>query len=157
MGSAREGKLLCRHWPESVALYMYSCRFIVCYRWSIPATTAALQQTEQSLGDLAQFCEDLVLSQKEFAAKASVYCDNLRINHPSLGGHAPQVHAVDSDWEIVDPRSSDFLMTPSRVGPLLYPGSTLCQAVMALENYYSQTAEAESQRRRMASWQRTGV
>ncbi|GKZ01367.1 hypothetical protein MPSEU_001087700 [Mayamaea pseudoterrestris] len=124
--------------------------------WSIPATTAALQQTEQSLHDLTQFCEDMVLSQKEFAAKASVYCDNLRVNHPSLGGHAPQVHPVDSDWEIVDPRASDFIMTPGRVGPLLYPGSTLCQAVMALENYYSRTAEGESQRWRMASLQRKG-
>ena len=98
-----------------------------------------------------------MLSQKEFAAKASVCCDKLRVNHPSLGGHAPAVHPVDSDWEIVDPRASDFVMTPGRVGPLLYPGSTLCQAMMAVEHYYSQSAESESERWRMASLQRKGV
>ena len=39
----------------------------------------------------------------------------------------------------------------SAAGPLLFPGSTLCEALVAIEKYYSGIAERDSHRWRMAS------
>jgi len=121
--------------------------------WSIPATSLALQQTGHSLTALAHFAEQLVLSRKESAARATIACDNLRSEtekrtfHLNMGGGLEQ-------WEILDPRATDFEFVPGRVGPFQAQGtSTLRKAIAAMEQYYSHTAEKESRRWRAASLQ----
>jgi hypothetical protein len=132
--------------------------------WSVPATSLALQQSEQCLQDLSLFCEDMVLNRKEAAARASGACDNLRMAHPAMGGgtvgtarQQQYQQAFSNDWEIIDPKASDFEMTPHRVGPLLSGGGTLSGALLALEHYYSIMAENEADRWRSASLQRQGL
>jgi hypothetical protein len=127
--------------------------------WSVPATSAALEQTQHSLRDVVAFCEDFILTKKEFAAKVSVACDTLRMKHPSLGGTAPHVTVRKNSASEggMDPSNGDFGMTLQRVGPLLRQGSSLTNAMVALEEYYATMAEWESQRWRMASLQRKSV
>ena len=124
--------------------------------WSIPATSLALQQTGHSLTALAHFAEQLVLSRKESAARATIACDNLRSEtekrtfHLNMGGGLEQ-------WEILDPRATDFEFVPGRVGPFQAHGtSTLRKAIAAMEQYHSHTAEKESRRWRAASLQLNG-
>jgi hypothetical protein len=117
--------------------------------WSLPASSLAIDQTEESLTSIAHFCEQLVLSRKEAAARNAIACDNLR-----LAGGGPAVSKELSDqWEIIDPRATDFEVTENRVGPFLAPDSTLRAATVALEQYHAACAEMESNRWRMASLQ----
>ena len=44
------------------------------------------------------------------------------------------------DWELIDPRASDFEHTADRVGPLLAPQSTLHTAAQAVEKYFARAA-----------------
>ena len=123
--------------------------------WSIPATSVALQQTEQSLQDLARFGEDVILAKKECAANTAIACDNLKARQPSMGGQAPLGDSGSAnDWEIIDPRSHDFEMTARRVGPLLVPGSSLNMAVVELETYYATMSQRDAIRWREEAAQR---
>jgi hypothetical protein len=178
-----------------------------CRGWSMPATSLALRQTEQALRDMATFCEELIWSKKEAAARASHACDTLRTtHHPTipnsssttttndstagrppalppmfttgatsgsafgnaramLGGAAgggirrrsgnhnnphPNGAAAPSDWEEIlwfsDADKIGFEVTPRRVGPLLNPGGTLHTATIAVEQYYSFSAESDASR-----------
>lgn len=113
--------------------------------WSIAATSVALDQAGASLQSMAHFCEQIVLSQKECAARTSIACDNLR-------RHETAPSQKTSSWEIVDPRATDFDMTPERIeGP--FGTGTLARATEAVSNYYSSVAEMEAQRWRSASLQ----
>jgi hypothetical protein len=140
--------------------------------WSIAATTLAVAQTGHSLAALAHFCEQMVLSRKELAARTTIACDNLRasttiMNDGSIGsGLEEQRAAIGTNcgtaltaeqWEILDPRATDFEWTVARTGPFLSSTSTLAAAAAAVEQYHFTAAEKESQRWREASLLRTGV
>lgn len=119
--------------------------------WSIPATSLAIQQTSQSMEAMLGFCEQIILSKKEEAAKASLACDQWMASGQAS---APIVH---QGWEVVDPRANDFEMTPRRVGPSLSPESSLHQAMEALQQYYVQAGHDESARWRTASLSPDGL
>jgi hypothetical protein len=126
--------------------------------WSVPATSMAVQQSVDQLNDLVQFCEVTVLNHKDAAARASGACDNLRMAHPAMGGGPrSRMPAVSPDWEIIDPRATDFEMTSRRVGPLLANEGTLSAAMVALEHYHSVMAESDANRWRAASARKGGL
>lgn len=122
--------------------------------WSIPATTVALEQAGASLQSMAHFCEQIVLSNKEGAARTSIACDNLRTQDFSAQATASKgspSHQASS-WEIIDPRATDFDVTPERLeGP--FGSGTLARATEAVSGYYAGVAEMESGRWRAASLQ----
>jgi hypothetical protein len=130
--------------------------------WSIPATSFAMQQTGQTISELAQFCEQVVLARKECAARTAIACDRLRNQNPRLvqaqSPQQPLLQLPVSQWEIIDPRASEFEWTPNRTGPWLSPStSSLYRAMSAVEQYYHDAAETESRRWRVASLERNGV
>lgn len=125
--------------------------------WSVPATALALQQTGSSLNALAHFCEQIVLSRKECAARTAIACDNLRSESEARRGFNECNNMTAEQWEILDPRATVFELTAGRIGPLASEGSTLHSAVVAVEQYHNLAAEKESKRWRTASLQRTGV
>jgi hypothetical protein len=130
--------------------------------WSIPATSFAMQQTGQTITELAHFCEQVVLARKECAARTAIACDRLRNQNPRLTQsqqpQQPLLQLPASQWEIIDPRASEFEWTPNRTGPWQSPStSSLYQAMSAVEQYYHDAAETESQRWRVASLERNGV
>ena len=131
--------------------------------WSLPATTLALQQTEQTIHDWMHFCEQLVLLKKETAARMNIVCDALKasqqntpsrhvLSTPLLQQQAQQQqYCLDDaqDWECIDPPH------PHRVGPFLAPESSLFQAVQAMEQYYASImAESEANRWRLVTMQK---
>ena len=119
--------------------------------WSIPATTLALQQTGHCLTALAHFGEELVLTRKETAARTTMACDNLR--REAASRHYSLTMPSDQ-WEILDPKMTEFELGPQRVGPFQAEDSTLRRALHALEHYHHSTAEKESKRWRAASLQK---
>lgn len=128
--------------------------------WSIPATTLALVQTGHGLAAVAHFCEQVVLSRKEMAARTTIACDNLRQQcqeqRSTIGSNCGTTWTSEQ-WEILDPRSTDFEWGVARVGPFDAPTSTLQAAVSAIEQYHFAAAEKEANRWRMASLMRDGV
>ena len=141
--------------------------------WSIPAASLALRQTEQSLHDFADFCEEIVLSKKEAAARSSVACDKLlRPNNSNgsmgddtsedeVGGNLGRYPLdLQQDAELMKQttsasgsNSATFDVVPGRVGPMRFQGGTLHAAHVALEDFYYKMAECESNRWRLASFQ----
>ncbi|GAX24262.1 hypothetical protein FisN_4Lh035 [Fistulifera solaris] len=129
--------------------------------WSIPATSHALYQTEQSMQHLGSFCHDvLTASKQQICADVSKLCQRWRQTHPSVvtsngtgsAWYSGRGRTVSSDWELLDPRAVDFEETTERVGPLLSPStSTVYQAIQALEQYHLSMAEADLQRLQKAS------
>jgi hypothetical protein len=123
--------------------------------WSIPAASLALRQAEQSLHDLADFCEEIVLSKKDAASRNSLACDKLRAVSYDRGPVLPK--DLQADAELMKATKTPFELTQQRVGPMLFNGGTLHSAHVALEEYYQQTAELECERWRLASLQRRGT
>ncbi len=126
--------------------------------WSIPATSHALYQTEQSMQHLGSFCHDvLTASKQQICADVSKLCQRWRQTHPSVvssnsAWYSGRGRTVSSDWELLDPRAVAFEETTDRVGPLLSPStSTVYQAIQALEQYHLSMAEADLQRLQKAS------
>lgn len=122
--------------------------------WSIPATSLALEQTEQSLNALAHFCEQMILSRKESAARTAFACDNLRRAATTIQHGKSTAQELSGSWVMIDPRAGDFEMSPSRTGPLLAERSTLASALSSFEEFYVKESEKEASRWRMASLQR---
>jgi hypothetical protein len=108
--------------------------------------------------------EDLILSRKNAAASASQACEKLRdmmhidgADHLSIDSHA----GVNSGSMSNGPKpmyglpcAGSLSLTPgqkSSAGPLLFPGSSLRKAVIALDKYHSSVAEADAHRWRMAT------
>ena len=140
--------------------------------WSLPATSFALRQTKSSLDHWADFCHSVILSRKESAVMTTQACDKLRSQIPRLGGCNPPGSSDnssfsfsfdsnthnDADWELVFDPKSDFVPTMRRAGPLLGEDqSSLNKAIFMLEDYYSQSAEAESMTWRQATVQESAV
>lgn len=124
--------------------------------WSIPATSLALEQTEQSLNAFAHFCEQMILSRKESAARTAFACENLRRAATTI--HHDKLSTTDvSGWVLIDPRAACFEMSPKRTGPLLAEGSTLASALASFEEYFVSEAEKEADKWRAASLQRDQV
>ena len=123
--------------------------------WSIPAASLALRQTEQSLHDFADFCEEVILSKKDASSRQSVACDKLRALSYERGPTMPK--DLQEDVELMKAATNQpFELTQHRVGPILFNGGSLHTAHVALEEYYQQMAERESERWRLASLQRRG-
>jgi len=124
--------------------------------WSLPATSLALRQTEQSLHDMADFCEEIVLSKKEAASKINVACDKLRAASFERGPIYP--NDLRRDAQLMKCNTNvPFDINQHRVGPMLYNGGTLHAAQVAVEEFYAREAEAETSRWRLASMQRKGA
>lgn len=113
--------------------------------WSIPGASLALKQTNDNMGDLTEFVEDLVLTKKSCAAQENQMVNKLR---PLVEGSEHEGHRVVQYERYVKDRFPDqnFEVLSSRVGPLSSAGGTIQATVVALDNYYSTMAEAESLR-----------
>ena len=136
--------------------------------WSIPAASLALRQTQTSLHDFSDFCEEIVLSKTEAAARSSVACDKLLRptcdDNDCSGGTNPGRYPVDlqQDAELMKQVSGGSAMSsnsvnafdvvPGRVGPMRFQGGTLHAAHVALEEFYYKMSECESHRWRLASF-----
>ena len=120
--------------------------------WSIPATSLALKQTEDCMGDLADFVEDMVLVKKDSAARQSQVVDRLRViaEAPERGKTRATSYQKWVQQTFPD-RSLDIV--PTRVGPLASPGGTIQATVVALESYYSDMAEYDANKWREATQQ----
>lgn len=92
--------------------------------WSTTATTMAVQQSADLLKVVSNFCEDLILTKKSSAASENQMLNRL---HPVLEG--------------TETRNDGM---PNHGGPLLFAGGTAKEALLALEHYYSSSAEMES-------------
>ena len=133
--------------------------------WSLPATSFALRQTQASLEHWTDFCQSVILSRKDTAVRTHQACDTLRSRVPVLGGYNPPGASAsssnnnsDADWELVFDPKSDFVPTMRRGGPLIgTPQSSLNKALVMLEEYYSQSAEAESSTWRQATVQESAI
>lgn len=129
--------------------------------WSVPATSHALYQTEQSMQHLGSFCHDVLTANKQqLCSDVSKLCQRWRQTHPSVvntngtgsAWYSGRGRTVSSDWELLDPRAVDFEETTDRVGPLLSPStSSLYKAIQALEQYHVSMADADLQRLQKAS------
>jgi len=132
--------------------------------WSLPATSYALGQTEASLQNLLSFVDNILLHKRDAAAKTALTCNSMRNFIPSLGGRPPtpvaRINKVETsgnrsrvtsassvdEWEIVDPRANEFVPnTVERTGPMVSPNSSLDRSLVILEEYFSRTAEVESE------------
>ncbi|KAL7558610.1 hypothetical protein ACA910_019445 [Epithemia clementina (nom. ined.)] len=137
--------------------------------WSLPATSFALRQTQASLEHWADFCHSVILSRKETAVRTHQACDTLRSQIPILGGYNPpgtsasssnnnSSNNADADWELVFDPKSDFAPTIRRGGPLLGTAdSALNRALVLVEEYFSQSSEAESATWRQATVQESAI
>jgi len=121
--------------------------------WSLPATNLALRQTQESLQDYSDFVEDIVLSKTEAATRNHVACDKLRAQSFEKG----PVYPVDLEKDAELMQMSNFEITRDRVGPMLQNGGTLHRAHVALEEFYSNMAEQETKRWRLASVHHKGA
>lgn len=112
-----------------------------CNGWSIPAVSLALRQTEQLLHDFADFCEEIVLSKKESAARSSVACDKLKSVTIDRTPFLPP--DLKQDMELLEPmavtKDRFDVNIRNRVGPMLYPGGTIQSCIIALEEYCKYT------------------
>lgn len=113
--------------------------------WSVPAASLALKQSADVMGDLADFVEDLVLSKKSCAAQENQTVNGLRrmVEGPEHGG----LRVNEYQTYLKDTFPDETLdVLPTRVGPLSSKNGTIQATVVALEHYYSTTAESESRR-----------
>lgn len=120
--------------------------------WSIPAASLAMKQTQDDMGELAEFVEDLVLNKKESAARESQAVDRLRsmVQASELG---PQRAKEYQSWVKDTFPDVQLEVLSTRVGPLSSQGGTVNATLVALENYFSTTAESDSNRWREATQQ----
>ncbi len=96
----------------------------------------------------SKFVEELIVSNKNSAANASQACEQLR------GMMIIEEENEKSKDNLVPPAPSDLSTASgqkSGAGPLLFPGSTLHEALLAMEQYNSKIADSESHRWRVAS------
>lgn len=119
--------------------------------WSIPATNLALRQTEQTLHDFSDFCEEIVLSKRGYAARSKEASDKLRMASYERGPIYPD--DLRKDAHLMQ-GYGNFELTPQRVGPMLFNGGTLHAAHVSLEEFYTDMAEKEDELWRLASLQR---
>jgi hypothetical protein len=120
--------------------------------WSVPAASLAMKQTQDDMGNLAEFVEDLVLNKKESAARESQVVDQLRsmVDAPELGPHRAKEY---QSWVNDTFPDVQLEVLSTRVGPLSSQGGTVNATLVALENYYSTIAESDSNRWRDATQQ----
>ena len=109
-----------------------------------------------------RFVEELILGRKNAAASASLSCEQLRkmmtINgieymqkSESMDGESGHEKGTDTE-NLESPLSSQ---QKSGAGPLLYPGSSIHRALVALDRYHSTVANGDAHRWRMASSKNT--
>eukprot|EP00536_Pseudo-nitzschia_multiseries_P012161 jgi/Psemu1/207795/e_gw1.448.53.1 len=132
--------------------------------WSTAATSLALKQSADSLGELSQFLEELAIAKKANAAKENQAMDNLRnvvgVDQAELTESKVAIYQkylmenFSSESQQLfrimkfQNQEQDVVLevSPDRVGPLNYSGGTIPASLKALENYYSKVAESESKR-----------
>ncbi len=149
--------------------------------WSMVAASLALKQSTDSMGDLARFLEELVVTktssneqtfktmdklrsmtgvqQAELkAAKVAEYQKYLQNNFATedLSQRGKQRNFRMKIMRQQQEQSIDLEVSPDRVGPLNHSGSTVSATLKALENYYSSLAESDSKRLKHMS-ERTGA
>jgi hypothetical protein len=121
--------------------------------WSVSATSKALEQTCATLAALSAFCDELVATKMHTSLHLGRACAKLREkSSPNGGTNIPMGSAnirqrtSSNDWEIIDPRATDFEMTANRVGPLLRPGSKIQHALAAVEQYHASICSMDRNR-----------
>jgi hypothetical protein len=121
--------------------------------WSVPATSKASEQTSSTMMEVAAFCDELVRTRVDSAQRMSRACAKLRETTSPyaaanfmLGTGSIRQRSTSNDWEIIDPRATDFEMTVARVGPILKPGSTIQMALTAFEQYHTLTSDLDQNR-----------
>jgi hypothetical protein len=102
--------------------------------WDIDAASNALKATQGVLKCMELFVEGTALCQKENGAAMVGCCDQLS-------------HGLE---KVRLQHSSELEMGGNRVGPLLAEGSSLKNALVEMEQYYSLCAESSSERWREA-------
>jgi len=135
--------------------------------WSTPATSLALKQSADSIGDLAHFLEELVLAKKANATKENQTADMIRkmvgvdqaeLTESKVASYQKYLREKFSAESYHDRQNHFRLMfqnqeqsvvlevSPDRVGPLNHSGGTIPASLKALENFYSKVAEFDSKR-----------
>lgn len=147
--------------------------------WSVAAASLALKQSADSMGDLSQLLEELVVAKKSSTTKENQTIDKLRsmvgVEQSELKASkvAEYQRYLQDNFtaENLNQREKqrNFLrkkikkqnvvqleVSPDRVGPLSFSGGTIPATLKALENYYSSLTESESKRLRNMS-ERSGA
>jgi hypothetical protein len=113
--------------------------------WSIPATTLAIKQSADSMGDFVHFAEQLVRAKKLCAAQEYQMAKKL---HPLV--HVSKIESSRAE-EYQNLLKESFPehplhLLPHRVGPLSFEEGSVHATLNALEHYYSHVAESETNR-----------
>lgn len=118
-------------------------------------SSLALKTAVGTIEATGHFVEELILSRKNAAASASQACEKLRDMMHIDGAEHLSIDLSDGPNPMDGmPRGGSLSLTPgqkSSAGPLLFPGSSLRKAVIALDKYHSSVAEADAHRWRMAT------
>jgi len=149
--------------------------------WSMAAQSLALKQSADSMAELTEFLEELVLAKTSttIREKKMIYKMRSMVGVTQLELQASKVdeyhqylrdHFTAESREkyrnfgikrIINPKNQqeniDVIdISPDRVGPLNYSDGTILATIKALEDYYSSLNKSESKRLRNMS-ERTGI
>lgn len=127
--------------------------------WSIPSISLSLKQTELSLLHLEGYCENIIQAKVDELKKIQLSCEDFKKNIACDGNGIKYTsrekrYLQPQSWELDDtflnktnPRNNEeFEITKDRVGPLLYPQSSIFKTLKALEEYYETNARKDSER-----------
>jgi hypothetical protein len=153
--------------------------------WSVAAASLALKQSADSMGDLSQLLEELVVDKKSSTTKQNQTIDKLRsmvgveqseLKASKVAEYQQYLHdnftaenlnqrekqrnfrrkKIKKQKQQQDQNAVLLEVSPDRVGPLNYSGGTIPATLKALGNYYSSLTESESKRLRNMS-ERSGA
>lgn len=128
--------------------------------WNPHLITASIRQAVKTLEATASFVEELIVSQKNCAASTTQACDQLRdllIIREDKDVLASENATASSTSIRSSSRNVQKANVKSQAGPLLFPGSTLHEALVAMDHYHSKVAEGNARRWRMASSTTAGL
>lgn len=113
--------------------------------WSIPATTLAIKQSADAMGEFAQFADQLVKAKKQCAAQENQMAKKL---HPLVNATEVASSRVEEYETLLKESFPDHAlpMLKTRVGPLSFEQGSVHATLNALEHYYSHVAESETNR-----------
>jgi hypothetical protein len=113
--------------------------------WSAVAASLALKQSVDAMGELSDCVGDILQTKQSVALQESQMIDKLKnviAETPEMGDS--KVGYYQQFLQEVFPDDKRMDVTSFRVGPLLSPGGTVYTALTALEQYYSNIAEFDS-------------
>ena len=111
--------------------------------YSMPAASLAVQQSADGLAQFTGCIEALVQQKQNIASQQMQLLKEqwkpiITPDIPSIQKHYQRF------LQDVFPDETRLELTPARVGPLVSPGTTVYAALTALEQYYSNVAEADA-------------